>query len=412
MNLLTFLKESARMALGDLASRPLRSILSMSSFMLGIAISVVLIALGDGLRFAVEDILKGLGEGQFVVTPGRTTGLGGQRRSGRQVRIPYEDIMALQDEENAMPSFAGISAFFDLRGGGASSWRYSIPWSPVRAVDEAYLEVRRIPLLEGRWFSDADSEEGRWVAVLNKPLADVVFPDGGAVGQWVDWRGRRMTVVGVVKDESLFPYILFIPYRTVSQLADARYVSGLIARPLPGQPWSRAVGEIQRILAGIGGFDPADPTALEIEDNSTFTSRVAAATNALHALVVTIAGVSLLLGGLGVANMMVIAVTERTREIGLRKALGATPRGIFFQVLCETLCIIGAGGALGIALGALACASVGDLSMSPQYTADVHFDLAAALISLAGLAAVGILAATIPARRAAALPAAEALRWE
>src|SRR5688572_10593914 len=129
------------MALGDLTSRPLRSILSMSSFMLGIAISVVLIALGDGLRLAVEDILKGLGEGQFVVTPGRTTGLGGQRRSGRQVRIPYEDIMTLQDEENAMPSFAGISAFFDLRGGGASSWRYSIPWSPVRAVDEAYLEV-------------------------------------------------------------------------------------------------------------------------------------------------------------------------------------------------------------------------------------------------------------------------------
>ncbi len=409
MRPLGFLREVLRMALVDLRARPLRSVLSVSSFASGIAIAVVLVAAGGGLRSAVAEILRSLGEGQIVATPGRTTGLGGQRRSGRPVRIRYQDMAGLPQ---ALPSLAGLAPFFDLRGGGASTWRYSIPFSPVRAVGHEYLEVRQLPLREGRWFSAEEAEEGRWVAVLNEGLRKIIFPDSAAEGQWIEWRGRRMTVVGVVRDEALFPYILFVPYATVSHMTDTRYISGLIARPAPGEPWDRAVAELRRALGALGGFDPRDEHALEIEDNREFTARVQAATTALHALVITIALVSLLLGGLGVANMMVIAVTERTREIGLRKAIGATPLGIFLQILCESLAIILAGGAAGITLGALACAGVGRIPMSEKYAAEVSFDPGAALVSLAGLALVGILAGAIPARRAAALPAAEALRWE
>jgi putative ABC transport system permease protein len=406
---IAFLRETLRMAAGDLTARPLRSILSIASFAIGIAITVVLVAMGDGLHSAVREILKSLGDGQISVTPGRTTGVGGQRRSGRTVRFRYEEIQDIKDQ---VPSVEGIAAYFDLRGGGASSFRYSIPFSPVRAVDREYLDVRQLPIIDGRWFSALEEEEGRWVAVLNEGVSRIVFPDGGPVGQWIEWRGRRMTVIGVVRDEANFPYIFFIPYRTVSEMADARYISGLIARPAPGRAWERAIRELRVALAGLGGFDIDDRHALEIEDNSAFTGKVSAVTTALHALIITIAGVSLLLGGLGVANMMVIAVTERTREIGLRKALGATPHGIFLQILCESLAIIAAGGALGFLAGALTCTAVGELPMSFTYRADVRFNLEAALVSLAGLAAVGILAGTIPARRAAALPAAEALRWE
>jgi putative ABC transport system permease protein len=409
MEPLRFLGEVARMAFTDLAARPLRAVLSLSSFSSAVGISVVLIAAGHSLREAAGEILRNLGEGQVVATPGRTTGLGGQRRAGRPVRLRYEDVEGVAE---ALPSIEGIAPYFDLRGGGASSWRYSIPFSPVKAVARGYLEVRRLPVIEGRWFTAAEEEEGRWAAVLNEGLRRIIFPDTAAVGRWIEWRGRRMTVVGVVRDEALFPYIFFIPYRTVSQLADARYITGLIARPAPEASWERAVMEIRRVLAGLGGFDPLDENALEIEDNRQFTTQVSAFSAALHLLVVTIAGVSLLLGGLGVANMMVISVTERTREIGLRKALGATPRSIFLQVLCEALFIIALGGAAGLALGALACAAVGELEMSSRYAARVRFDLAPALFSLAGLGAVAVLAGILPARRAAALPAAEALRWE
>lgn len=408
MDPITFLKETLRMAAGDLAARPLRSVLSMTSFAIGIAITTVLVSMGNGLSTAVGEILKSMGEGQIAVTPGRTTGIGGQRRSGRPIRLRYQDVENLK----IPPSIEGVAAYFDLRGGGASSYRYSISFSPVRAVDGDYLAVRQLPVIEGRWFSPLEESEGRWVTVLNEGVRKIIFPEGSAVGQWVEWRGRRMTVVGVVRDEANFAYMLFIPYRTVSEMADGRYISGIIARPAPGTPWDRAIADLRQSLSGLAAFDPTDVQALEIEDNSKFTGQVAAVTTALHALVFTIAAVSLLLGGLGVANMMVIAVTERTRELGLRKALGATPRGIFLQILCESFAILSAGGAAGILLGALACASVGYVPMSVTYRADVRFDFESALVSLAGLAAVAVLAGTIPARRAAALPAAEALRWE
>ena len=161
MNSLSFLKETLRMAAADLTARPLRSILSVSSFAIGIAITVVLVAMGDGLHSAVSEILKSLGDGQISVTPGRTTGLGGQRRSGRTIRLRYEDILEIKDQ---VPSVEGIAAYFDLRGGGASSYRYSIPFSPVRAVDREYLEVRQLPVIDGRWFSALEEEEGHWVA--------------------------------------------------------------------------------------------------------------------------------------------------------------------------------------------------------------------------------------------------------
>lgn len=407
--ILFLLGESLRMALSDIARRPLRSILTVLSFASGVAICVVLVAAGGGLRSTVTEILRSLGQGQIVVTPGRTTGLGGQRRAGRTVRIRYEDMAAVRA---AVPSVEGLAPFYDLRGGGASSWRYSIPYSPARAVSHEYQSVRQMPLSDGRWFTAEEEMSGQWVTVLNEGLRKVIFPEGGAVGQWIDWRGRRMTIVGVVRDEALFPYIFFVPYHTANQMGDTRYISGLIARPAQGASWNDAVDQIRRALAGLGDFDSKDPNALEIEDNREFTSRVDTVTGALHILVITIAGVSLLLGGLGVANMMVISVTERTREIGLRKALGATPAGIFLQVLGEAGVIIVLGGALGMAFGGIACASVARLPMSDTYTAEVRFDWVAAAISLAGLAVTGVLAAMIPARRGASLPAAEALRWE
>jgi putative ABC transport system permease protein len=409
MRVLTFFSEVAAMAVRDLAARPLRAFLSLTSFATSISIAVVLVAAGDGLRAAAAEILRNLGQGQILVTPGRTTGMGGQRRAGRPVRLRFEDVEGIG---STLPSIEGVAPFFDLRGGGASSRRYSIPFSPAKAVAPGYLKVRQLPVIEGRWFTRAEEEEGQWVTVLNEGLRKIIFPEGTAVGQWMEWRGRRMMVVGVVRDEALFPYIFFLPYHTVSQLADARYISGLIARPAPGATWDRAVAEVRRVLAGLGGFDPNDENALEVEDNREFTARISTFAGALHLLVITIAGVSLLLGGLGVANMMVISVTERTREIGLRKAVGATPAGIFLQVLCESLTIVACGGGLGMALGGLACAAVGQLEMSSKYAAQIGFDPVAASVSLAGLAAVAVLAGVIPARRAAALPAAEALRWE
>lgn len=396
-------------AFGELVARPMRSALTVSTFVISVAIAVVLISAGGGLEHVVQRILRDLGEGQVAVTPGRTTGLGGVRRSGRQVRLRALDLEGI---EEGLPSFDGVAYYFDLRGGGATSWKYSIPWSPTRAVSRNYRRVRQLPIVEGRWFTPVEEVEGHWVTVLNEGLRRMIFRDQPAVGQWIEWNGRRMTVVGVVRDEALFPYIFFIPYRTVGALADARWVSGLIARPRPDVEWDRATRELRRVLGGIGGFDPTDTNAVEIETNEEFTARVRVVTLALHALVVTIAIVSILLGGLGVANMMVIGVTERTREIGLRKALGATRGAVFRHFFVEALVLLVPGGALGVVLGAVACRLVRMLPVSSTYTATVQFDLGASLLCVVALGGVAMVSATLPARRASRLAPAEALRWE
>ena len=403
------LRDITRMAFWALAVHPLRAALSVASFACAIAITVVLIAAGGGLERAVSEILVSLGEGQIVAEPGVTTGMGGQRRAGRRVQIRYDDVEGIA---SVLPSFEGVAPYVDMRGAGAASARYTIPWSPVRGVARAYRRVRGMPVMEGRWFTPTEEEEGRWVAVLNEGLRNMIFHDEPAVGNWVEWRGRRMTVVGVVRDEAIFPYILFVPYRAARHIRDAHYISGLVARPKAGASWDQAEAELRRVTAALGKYDPADENALEIEDNREFTSRVEAGTTALHFLVITIAIVSLLLGGLGVAQMMVISVSERTWEIGLRKAVGATAHAVFLQILCETWTILAVGGVVGMVLGAVACALIGELPMSGRYAAEVRFEPLVAVFCLLALAAVGTLAGAIPARRAAALPVAEALRWE
>ncbi|HLU48436.1 MAG TPA: ABC transporter permease, partial [Planctomycetota bacterium] len=277
------MNELLRTAIDELRVRPLRTGLTLAGFAVSMAIATVLLAAGGGLERTVADVLRSLGEGQIVATPGRTTGVGGVQRSGREVRIRFKDVEAIR---TALPSFEGVAAYFDLRGAGASSARYSIPWSPVRAVSAEYADVRRLPIVEGRWFTQAEAERGEWVTVLNQGLRRMIFRDDKAVDEWVEWRGRRMKVVGVVKDEALFPYILFVPYRTVSQnMADARWISGIVARPGADFDWERGERELRRALAGIGDFDPTDENAVEFETNEEFTQKVRRATLAFRILV-------------------------------------------------------------------------------------------------------------------------------
>lgn len=401
-------RENLRQGMADLVAHPSRTALTVLGFGISMAIAVLLVSAGNGLGNTVSQVLSSIGQGQMVLDPGRTTGLAGSRRAGRKIKIRYKDLDGIQER---LPSFDGLAPYMKLWGGGASSWKYSIPFSPGWAVGADYMKVRGFPLTEGRWFSSSEAETGDWVAVLNLGLREMLFPGHEAIGRWIEWRGRRLNVVGVVRDESSFPYVFYVPYEIAHQMRDSRYVSEIVARPRAGVPWDEAVSEARRVFGAIAGFDPADTNALDVEDNREFTGKVETVTSAMHALVLTIAAVSLALGGLGVANMMVISVTERTREIGIRKALGAEPRTIYWQVLLEACTVLTLGGVLGVILAAIACRAIGTLPLTETYAVHLTLNWWVVLTCLAALAAVCLLAGTIPARRAAALPPVEALRW-
>ena len=405
--------ETVRTAYEALKTRRLRSLLTVLGILIGIAAVILTVGLGQGASQKVTEQINKLGSNLLIVSPGSATSTGGLRGGrGSATTLTMDDAGVLADPVVA-PDIARVaptsqSSMSALAG--ASNWT-----TTVIGTTADWVDVRSRSVTDGRFLTVADVAEATSVAVVGRTTATQLFGTLSPVGQVISLNGQTLTVVGVLNVEGSTAGgdqddLILVPHPTyagrISSAANPRTVSAIYLEARDQASLSAAYQETTAALLATHGLTPgaADFT---VSSQQALVDTVTTTTRILTVLLASIAAISLLVGGIGVMNIMLVSVTERVREIGLRKALGARPGIILRQFLVEASLLGLVGGITGLAVGVLGAAILPGLLGQPVTISPVA--AAAALVVSLG---IGIGAGVYPASRAAKLPPIEALRSE
>jgi putative ABC transport system permease protein len=404
-------------SLRTLAKNKLRSGLTVLGVVIGIAAVTTMVSIGQGAGALVQAQFTALGSNAVFITPG--SGENGGVRTGQVATLTEADAAAIADE---CPSVLAVSPIVAATGqviGGNVNWQPS----QMFGVGPDYPLVRDWPLADGEFFIARDVASAAKVCVLGHTLAGRLFPDADAVGQQLRVKSIPFRVVGVLspKGANLFGQdqddIILMPYTTArkrlrgSAFSDVDFIMVSARNEALSH---QAKNEIRSLLLERHRIAPGEKADFEVHDAAEIAAVFAAITGGLTAMLSAIAAISLVVGGVGIMNIMLVSVTERTREIGIRMALGARPRDILRQFLVEAVVLSSIGGLIGIALGI--GASFGITALINVLLPNAHWpfmvSIPAALVALGFAAAVGIFFGYYPARRASRLDPIEALRYE
>jgi putative ABC transport system permease protein len=387
----------------------LRTLLTMLGVIIGVAAVLVMVALGEGARAQIRDRIENLGTNLIVVTPGAMRQAGVSQGAQTFNRLTVEDAEKLARES---PYLAAVSPVVMTRTqvlGGGGNWRVSI-----YGVDASYRDIRDWDVASGRFFDAADVRTMRRVAVLGRTVAEALFPGEDPVGRPVQLRNVPFEIVGVLAAKGQTAEgtdqddVVLAPYTTVhNRLSGRSFIGQILAMTFTPADVAPAQEDMRAILRESHRLAEYDDDDFTVRDQTQIAEAAQGTTEVMTVLLASIAGVSLVVGGIGIMNIMLVSVTERTREIGLRLALGARGSDVLTQFLVEAVVMSAAGGAIGIAAGFGGAALLERLTGWATVIAPATIGLA-----LGFAAAVGIFFGYYPARRAAALDPIEALRHE
>ena len=407
-----------RQSLATLWAHKLRSFLTMFGIAWGVGSLLLLVGLGEGFRSGQQRQMATLGQDIMFTFTGRIPAVEGSMQSGQKYYFTYQDYLAVKKEAKSVRAASPVLNREDIRAVSD----YGSTNGQVFGVEPEYNQIRNIPLGTGRWFNDEDNNENRRVAVIGWELLKNVFPGRPAVGSTILLNGIRFDVIGVLAKvgqdgQNGTNARIFVPFLTMRGLFPLKAdnsedaISFLNYQPLDKASHLRAKEEVHQIIARRHNFDPKLDGAFEDWDTIEGAQRVAKIFDAMDWFLGVVGVVTLGLGAIGIINIMLVSVTERTREIGLRKALGATHRNILTQFFVEGAFLTAFSGGIGLTI------TIAFVTLLAQLPAPPGFDTprivpASAVTAIVSLAVAGIAAGLYPARKAALLPPVEALRQE
>ncbi len=394
-------------ALRSLSANKLRSILAMLGVIIGVGAVISMLALGAGAQKAVMDRISAMGTNLLVVRPGQR-GTGGVM-SGTQQNLTLEDAEAIVKE------LPGVGQVAPVVGGNAQvKYLSKNSRTNVLGVAVTYFPIRGFEVEFGTAFTEGDADRMSRVAVIGPQTADDIFGVQEPVGQTVKLKGINFRVIGVLKSKGDQGYYnpddqVLVPYTTaMKQIFGVEYLREIDIAAAPGVDLSKLQDDVTALLRKRHHVQAGLPDDVQIRNQAEILDTAAGVGQTFTILLGGIAGISLLVGGIGIMNIMLVTVTERTREIGIRKAIGARDRDILRQFLLEALIMSGLGGMLGVALG------VGGAKVLPMLTTQFQtlVQLPSVFLAMGFSAGVGIFFGYYPATRAAKLDPIEALRYE
>jgi putative ABC transport system permease protein len=412
------LAESIRIALRSLSANKLRSALTMLGIIIGVAAVIALMGVGRGAQHAIDTQINSLGTNLLFVSPGAANSEGVRQAQGSSQTLTYEDALALNDPQN-LPAVAGVAP--EVRAFGQVVYQGNNANTPIAGVTPDYQSVRNYNVQSGEFINQANITSRSLVAVIGANVASELFTGGeDPVGQTIRINNVPFRVIGVLESKGGSGFgnqddQVLVPLTTaITRLQRNRFGSGNV------------ISQISVQVVDANQMDPATQQISEVlrqrhhiryEDDFTIRSQqdILASANQITGVMTLflggVAGISLLVGGIGIMNIMLVSVTERTREIGIRKAIGATRQNVLGQFLTEATILSVLGGLIGIALGAGIARLISGLQAG---TVTIQAVVAPDSILLATLfsVVVGLFFGIYPAYRAAQLNPIDALRYE
>ena len=393
-----------------LTANKIRSGLTMLGIVIGISSVIAMVALGNGAQDSIQASIQSIGSNLIIVTPGATKSFGGPSAGrGTAQSLTVADANAIKSGVSNVSDVA-----LDVSSRGQVTAKGTNTNTSITGTSPSYASIRNVTMDEGNFLSDTNISDAAKVAVIGPTTRDDLFGVGSeALGQIIKIKGVEFTIIGITKSKGGSGFtnsddVIYIPYTTAQHyLTGNQWLSEIDISGASADVTTQVQNDTTALL--LSRHNITDPTQADFTtlNQSDIIATASSVTGTFTVLLAAVAGISLLVGGIGIMNMMLTTVTERTREIGLRKAIGAKRKDISMQFLIEAVALTFVGGILGVILGSAIAFVVSDLGIM-----QAAVSMSSVLLAFGVSAGIGIIFGWYPATRAAAMSPIDALRYE